>query len=43
MARIKIVDMLRPMLPFMAVMFATIVLLAYVPAFSEWIPAQFAK
>jgi tripartite ATP-independent transporter DctM subunit len=42
-ARIKIVDMLRPMLPFMAVMFATIILLAYVPAFSEWIPAQFAR
>ncbi|MFI5915927.1 TRAP transporter large permease [Dactylosporangium sp. NPDC051541] len=42
-ARIKIVDMLRPMLPFMAVMFATIILLAYVPAFSEWIPSQFAR
>ncbi|GAA3267384.1 hypothetical protein GCM10020218_005350 [Dactylosporangium vinaceum] len=42
-ARIKIVDMLRPMLPFMAVMFATIILLAYVPAFSEWIPQQFAR
>jgi tripartite ATP-independent transporter DctM subunit len=37
-ARIRIVDMMRPMLPFMAVMFATIVLLAYVPAFSEWLP-----
>jgi hypothetical protein len=24
--------------PFMAVMFATIALLAYVPAFSEWLP-----
>jgi tripartite ATP-independent transporter DctM subunit len=42
-ARIRIVEMLRPMLPFMAVMFATIILLAYVPAFSEWIPSQFAK
>jgi tripartite ATP-independent transporter DctM subunit len=40
-ARIKIVDMLRPMLPFMAVMFATIILLAYVPAFSEWLPGRF--
>ena len=38
-ARIRIVDMIRPMLPFMAVMFATILLLAYVPAFSEWIPS----
>jgi tripartite ATP-independent transporter DctM subunit len=37
-ARIRIVDMFRPMLPFMAVMFATILLLAYVPAFSEWLP-----
>jgi TRAP-type C4-dicarboxylate transport system permease large subunit len=37
-ARIRIVEMLRPMLPFMAVMFATILLLAYVPAFSEWVP-----
>jgi TRAP-type C4-dicarboxylate transport system permease large subunit len=27
------------MLPFMAVMFATILLLAYVPAFSEWLPS----
>jgi hypothetical protein len=25
----------------MAVMFATILLLAYVPAFSEWIPSLF--
>jgi TRAP-type C4-dicarboxylate transport system permease large subunit len=33
--------MIRPMLPFMAVMFATILLLAYVPAFSEWIPSLF--
>jgi tripartite ATP-independent transporter DctM subunit len=38
-ARIRIIDMFRPMLPFMAVMFATILLLAYVPAFSEWIPS----
>jgi tripartite ATP-independent transporter DctM subunit len=37
-ARIRIVDMLRPMLPFMAVMFATILLLAYVPFFTEWLP-----
>ncbi|WP_327010347.1 TRAP transporter large permease [Dactylosporangium sp. NBC_01737] len=37
-ARIRIAEMLRPMLPFMAVMFATILLLAYVPAFSEWVP-----
>jgi tripartite ATP-independent transporter DctM subunit len=42
-ARIKIADMMRPMLPFMLVMFATIILLAYVPGFSEWIPAQFAR
>jgi tripartite ATP-independent transporter DctM subunit len=39
LAEIRIVDMIRPMLPFMAVMFATILLLAYVPAFSEWIPS----
>ncbi len=38
-ARIRIVEMFRPMLPFMAVMFSTILLLAYVPAFSEWIPS----
>jgi tripartite ATP-independent transporter DctM subunit len=38
-ARIRIVDMFRPMLPFMAVMFSTILLLAYVPAFSEWLPS----
>jgi tripartite ATP-independent transporter DctM subunit len=38
-AEIRIVEMLRPMLPFMAVMFATIMLLAYVPAFSEWLPS----
>lgn len=31
--------MMRPMLPFMAVMFATIVLLAYVPAFSALVEA----
>jgi tripartite ATP-independent transporter DctM subunit len=41
LAKIRIVDMIRPMLPFMAVMFATILLLAYVPAFSEWIPSLF--
>jgi tripartite ATP-independent transporter DctM subunit len=41
LARIPIVQMIRPMLPFMAVMFATILLLAYVPAFSEWIPSMF--
>jgi tripartite ATP-independent transporter DctM subunit len=40
-ARISIVQMMRPMLPFMAVMFATIILLAYVPAFSEWVPSLF--
>ncbi|OLB73481.1 MAG: C4-dicarboxylate ABC transporter permease [Actinobacteria bacterium 13_2_20CM_2_71_6] len=39
LAQIRIADMIRPMLPFMAVMFATILLLAYVPAFSEWIPS----
>jgi len=39
LARINIAEMIRPMLPFMAVMFATILLLAYVPAFSEWIPS----
>jgi hypothetical protein len=38
-ARIRIVDMMRPMLPFMAVMFATVIPLAYVPASSEWLPA----
>lgn len=42
-AKIRIVDMIRPMLPFMAVMFATIILLAYVPAFSEWIPSLFTR
>jgi TRAP-type C4-dicarboxylate transport system permease large subunit len=41
LAKTRIVDMIRPMLPFMAVMFATILLLAYVPAFSEWIPSLF--
>jgi tripartite ATP-independent transporter DctM subunit len=41
LARIPIVDLIRPMLPFMAVMFATILLLAYVPAFSEWLPSLF--
>lgn len=40
-ARISIVQMMRPMLPFMAVMFSTIILLAYVPAFSEWMPSLF--
>jgi tripartite ATP-independent transporter DctM subunit len=39
LAQIRIADMIRPMLPFMAVMFATILLLAYVPAFSEWLPS----
>jgi tripartite ATP-independent transporter DctM subunit len=39
LAEIRIANMIRPMLPFMAVMFATILLLAYVPAFSEWIPS----
>ena len=39
LARINIAEMIRPMLPFMVVMFATILLLAYVPAFSEWIPS----
>jgi tripartite ATP-independent transporter DctM subunit len=42
LAGIRIVDMIKPMLPFMAVMFATILLLAYVPAFSEWIPGLVA-
>jgi tripartite ATP-independent transporter DctM subunit len=42
-AKIRIVDLIRPMLPFMAVMFATIILLAYVPAFSEWIPSLVKK
>jgi TRAP-type C4-dicarboxylate transport system permease large subunit len=37
-ANIKMVKLVRPMLPFMAVMFATILLLAFVPAFSEWLP-----
>jgi tripartite ATP-independent transporter DctM subunit len=39
LAKIRVVDLIRPMLPFMAVMFATILLLAYVPAFSEWLPS----
>jgi tripartite ATP-independent transporter DctM subunit len=37
-ANIKMVNLVRPMLPFMAVMFVTILLLAFVPAFSEWLP-----
>jgi TRAP-type C4-dicarboxylate transport system permease large subunit len=40
-ARIKMVRLVRPMLPFMAIMFSTILLLAYVPAFSEWLPSRF--
>lgn len=40
-AGIKMVKLVRPMLPFMAVMFATILLLAFVPAFSEWLPSVF--
>ncbi|HEY8652033.1 MAG TPA: TRAP transporter large permease [Dermatophilaceae bacterium] len=38
-AGIKMVKLVRPMLPFMAVMFATILVLAFVPAFSEWLPS----
>jgi tripartite ATP-independent transporter DctM subunit len=37
-ANIKMVNLVRPMLPFMAIMFITILLLAFVPAFSEWLP-----
>ncbi|SAL00629.1 TRAP dicarboxylate transporter, DctM subunit [Caballeronia fortuita] len=37
-ANIRMVNLVRPMLPFMAVMFVTILLLAFVPAFSEWLP-----
>jgi len=40
-AEIKMVRLLRPMVPFMAIMFSTILLLAYVPAFSEWLPSKF--
>lgn len=39
-AEIKMVRLMRPMLPFMAIMFATILLLAYVPAFSQWLPSK---
>ncbi|MDR5780767.1 TRAP transporter large permease [Caballeronia sp. LZ065] len=37
-ANIRMVNLMRPMLPFMAIMFVTILLLAFVPAFSEWLP-----
>ncbi|SAK89982.1 TRAP dicarboxylate transporter, DctM subunit [Caballeronia temeraria] len=37
-ANIRMVNLVRPMLPFMAIMFVTILLLAFVPAFSEWLP-----
>ena len=37
-ADIKMVNLVRPMMPFMAIMFITILLLAFVPAFSEWLP-----
>jgi TRAP-type C4-dicarboxylate transport system permease large subunit len=33
LAEIRIVELIRPMLPFMAAMFATILLPVYVPAF----------
>ena len=42
-ADIKMVKLVRPMVPFMAVMFATILLLAFVPAFSEWLPGLLSQ
>jgi TRAP-type C4-dicarboxylate transport system permease large subunit len=42
-ANIRMVKLVRPMVPFMAIMFATILLLAFVPAFSEWLPRQLAQ
>jgi tripartite ATP-independent transporter DctM subunit len=41
--RIEMVKLFRPMVPFIAVMAVTILLLAYVPAFSEWLPSLVKK
>lgn len=35
--------LIRPMAPFLAIMFVTMVLLAYVPAFAEWIPGLYGQ
>lgn len=40
-ADLKMAALLRPMVPFMVIMFVTVLLLAYVPAFSEWLPALY--
>ena len=37
-ARTRMNRMVLPMLPFIIIMFATMLLLAYVPAFSLWLP-----
>lgn len=42
-ADVSMVKLVRPMAPFIAIMFVTMVLLAYVPGFAEWIPSMYGE
>jgi TRAP-type C4-dicarboxylate transport system permease large subunit len=42
-AEVPMTRLFRPMLPFIAIMFLTMLLLAYVSAFSEWVPSLVAR
>jgi TRAP-type transport system large permease protein len=37
-ADVSMVKLVGPMAPFIAIMFVTMLLLAYVPGFAEWLP-----
>ncbi|WP_261986445.1 TRAP transporter large permease [Actinomadura sp. HBU206391] len=42
-ADVSMVKLIRPMAPFIAIMFITMILLAYVPGFAEWIPSMYGE
>lgn len=42
-ADVRMTKLVRPMAPFIAIMFVTMLLLAYVPGFAEWLPSMYGR
>lgn len=39
MAKVKLEQMIKPLLPMYAAMFVVLMLVTYIPAISEWLPS----
>jgi len=41
--RVRIEDMVRPLIPFYTTMFVTLMLITYIPQISMWLPGMISK